>query len=192
MDLSTINNWTKLTLCASAISAVWYFIRREAQHKKAARFDIALSKIYAQIERFITAANKVRVNINTMPLTYLLENRSSEMDEWITYPIYELENMALLSEMFFESKDRCHFKNVVRASIDFKYELHKATANLDDASKLSIYDNARVNFNKKYSSGMDGLVEMINKRLLGEWEYDITSVRLSTSRRKRAVHKIDQ
>ena len=183
MDLSAIINWPGVTLCVSVVSAAWYFIKREVLHKKAARFDIALSKIYTQIERFIIAANKVRVNINTMPLTYLLENRCKEMDEWITHAIYELENMALLSEMFFDAKDRCHFKVLVAVAIDFKYELHKASVAPDDISKLSIYDTARADFNKKYSSGMDGLVEMINRRLLGDWEYDVSAIRLSAGRR---------
>ncbi len=193
MDLSPIFNWPGITLCASVISAAWYFFRREAEHKKTVRFDIALSKIFTQLERFIAAANKVRVNINTMPLSYLLENRSNELDEWITHAVYELENMALLTEMFFESKDRIHFKEIVNAAIDFKRELHKAFAITEDASKLSVYDVARVNFNKRYSIGMDGMVEMINKRLLGGWEYDITAVRLSPSGRwKRAKHKRNQ
>lgn len=117
MDLSSIFNWPGITLCVSAISAALYFIEREIQHKKTARFDIALSKIYTQLERFIVAANKVRVNINTMPLDFLLERKSKDMDEWITYSIYELENMSLLTEMFFAPKDRGCFKHIVSARI---------------------------------------------------------------------------
>lgn len=45
-------NWPWITLCVSSVSAAWYFVRKEIQHKKTARFDIALSKIYTQIERF--------------------------------------------------------------------------------------------------------------------------------------------
>lgn len=189
MDLSEIFNWPGITMCVSVISAAWYFIEREIQHKKAARFDIALSKIYNQIERFVAAANKVRVNINTMPLTNLLENKSCEMDECITHAIYELENMALLSEMFFAPKDRCHFKEIVCAAIDFKYELHKASTGIDDSSKLAIYDSARVEFNKKYSSAMNGLIDMINKRLLGQWEYDLTGVRVPKFLYKREKYR---
>lgn len=189
MDLSSIFNWPGITLCVSAISAAWYFIEREIQHKKTARFDIALSKIYTQLERFIVAANKVRVNINTMPLDFLLERKSKDMDEWITYSIYELENMSLLTEMFFAPKDRGCFKHIVSAAIDFKYELHKAASVLDNTSKLSIYDEARVNFNKEYSTGMNGLVDMINKRLLGQWEYDLTGVKLPKFRCRRVQYK---
>lgn len=189
MDLSTIFNWPGITLCISVISAAWYFIEREIQHKKTARFDIAISKVYAQIERFIDSANKVRVNINTMPLTLLLEHKSQDMDKWITNTVYKLENMALLTEMFFESKDRCHFKEIVNAALDFKYELHKATSALDNPTKLSIYDEARVDFNKKYKAGIDGMVEMIHKRLLGHWEYDVTGVKLPKFRCRRAKYK---
>ncbi len=189
MDLSSIFNWPGITLCVSAISAALYFIEREIQHKKTARFDIALSKIYTQLERFIEAANKVRVNINTMPLDFLLERKSKDMDEWITYSIYELENMSLLTEMFFAPKDRGCFKHIVSAAIDFKYELHKATSVLDSTSKLSIYDEARVNFNKEYSTGMNGLVDMINKRLLGQWEYDLTGLQLPKFRCRRVRYK---
>lgn len=90
--------------------------------------------------------------------------------------------MSLLTEMFFESKDRDCFKHIVSAAIDFKYELHKATTAIDNASKLSIYDEARVNFNKEYNTGMNSLVDMINKRLIGQWEYDLTGVKLPKSR----------
>ena len=189
MYLSSIFNWPGITLCVSAISAAWCFIEREIQHKKTARLDIALSKIYTQLERFIVAANKVRVNINTMPLDFLLERKSKDMDEWITYSIYELENMSLLTEMFFAPKDRGCFKHIVSAAIDFKYELHKAASVLDNTSKLSIYDEARVNFNKEYSTGMNGLVDMINKRLLGQWEYDLTDVKLPKFRCRRVQYK---
>ena len=95
MDLSSIFNWPGITLCVSAISAALYFIEREIQHKKTARFDIALSKIYTQLERFIVAANKVRVNINTMPLDFLLERKSKDMDEWITYSIMRVSSSRL-------------------------------------------------------------------------------------------------
>lgn len=192
MDWNAIINWPGITMCVSVIAAAWYFIEREIQHKKASRFDIALSKIYNQIERFVAAANKVRVNINTMPLTNLLEQKSCEIDEWITHPIYELENMALLSEMFFAQKDRYYFEEMVSAAIDFKYELHKASASVDDSSKLSIYDSARVAFNKKYSSAMNGLIEIINKRLLGQWEYDLTGVRVPKFLYRREKHKKHQ
>lgn len=171
-----------ITMVAGMGAGIWYLIREEVTHKKTARYDVALSKIYTQLERFIVAANKVRVNINTMPLDLLLENKSKDMDEWITYSIYEIENMSLLTEMFFETKDRGFFKDIVRAAINFKYELHKAASVLDNTSKLSIYDEARVNFNKEYNAGMKGLVDMINKRLLGQWEYDLTGVRLSKRR----------
>lgn len=192
MDLSTIFNWPGITMFASVISAAWYLIEREIQHKKTARFDIALSKIYIQLERFILAVNKVKVNINTMPLDFLLEKKSKDMDEWITYSIYELENMALLTEMFFESKDRGYFKDIVSAALDFKCELHKAVSVLDKTSKLSIYDEARVNFNKKLNTSMNGVVDMINKRLLGKWEYDITGLRLPKFQSKRAQCKKSQ
>lgn len=178
MDWNKIINWPGITMCVSVISGAWYLIKREILHKKTARFDIALSKIYTQLERFIMSANKVRTNINTMPLDFLINRKSNEIDKWITYRIYEMENMSLLTEMFFESKDRICFQDIVSAAIDFKYELHKAVSVLDNTSKLSIYDKARVTFNKKYTDGMGRVVEMVNKKLLGKWEYDITGVRV--------------
>lgn len=192
MGLEAIANWPGITMCVSLVAAAWYLIEREVQHKKTARFDIALSKIYTQLERFIVAANKVRVNINTMPLDFLLERKSKDMDEWITYTIYEMENMSILTEMFFKSKDRGCFKQIVSAAIYFRCELHKAVSVPDNVSKLSIYDEARVNFNKEYNTGMNDLMDMINKRLLGQWEYDLTSFRLPKFRYKRSKNKIDQ
>ena len=189
MDWNAIINWPGITMCASLVAAAWYLIEREIQHKKTARYDIALSKIYTQLERYIVAANKVRVNINTMPLDFLLNRKSKDMDEWITYCIYEMENMSLLTEMFFKSKDRGCFKNIIHAAIEFKYELHKAASVPDNTSKLSIYDEARVIFNKEYNTNMDGLMDMINKRLLGQWEYDLTSLRLPKFRCKQAKYK---
>lgn len=124
-----------------------------------------------------------------MPLEYLIEHKSIKMDEWITHAIYDLENMAILTEMFFEAKDRGPFKEITQAAIDFKYELHKATANIDETSKLSIYDSARVDFNKKYADSMGNMVEMINKRLLGQWEYDVTSVRVPKFLSKQGRYK---
>ena len=165
-------------LLASIGAATWYLIRREVEHKKMARFDIALSKIYIQLERYIVAANKVKVNINTMPLDFLHNKKSKDLDEWITFPIYEMENMSLLTEMFFKSKDRSCFKNIVSAALDFNYELHKAASISDNITQLSIYDKARSNFNNEYSTNMNDLVNMINDRLLGKWEYDLTSIRL--------------
>lgn len=186
MDWNAIINWPGITMCTSIVAAAWYLIEREVQHKKTARFDIALSKLYTQLERFMVAANKVRVNINTMPLDFLLKRNSKDMDEWITYSIYEMENMSLLTEMFFKSKDRGCFKDIVSAAINFKYELHKAASVPDNTTKLSIYDEARVNFNREYNTGMNGLVNMINKRLLGQWEYDLISLRLPKFRCKQA------
>ena len=187
MDWDAIINWPGITMCTSFVVAAWYLIEREVQHKKTARFDIALSKIYTQLERYIVAANKVRVNINTMPLDFLLKRKSKDIDEWITYSIYEMENMSLLTEMFFKSKDRDCFKDIINAAIDFKYELHKAFSIPDNATRISIYDEARVKFNKEYSMGMNVLVDTINKRLLGQWEYDLTSLRLPKFRCKRAI-----
>ena len=186
MDWNAIINWPGVTMCTSVVAAAWYLIEREVQHKKTARFDIAISKLYNQLERFIVAANKVRININTMPLDLLLKRDSKAMDEWITYSIYEMENMSILTEMFFMSKDRDSFKEIVNAAIDFKYKLHIAASAPDNTSKLSIYDDARVSFNKKYNTGMNGLIDMINEQLLGQWEYDLISLRLPKFRCKQA------
>ncbi len=192
MDWNTIFNWPGIALCVSAISAAWYFVKKEMLHRRNARFEIAMSKIYSAIERFICAANTVRVNINTMPLDLLLTRKSGKMDEWITIPIFEMENIALLTEMFFNHKDRGCFDEMVIAARDFKLELHKASSATVDSDKLNIYDTARVAFNKKYNSGMSNMVEMLHRRLLGEWEYDLTGLRLNTSRQKQVEHKRNQ
>lgn len=192
MDLSPIFNWPGITLCASVISAAWYFVEKEIQHRRTARFEIAVSRIYSAIERFIYAANTVRVNINTMPLDFLLARNSQKMDEWITRPIFERENIALLTEMFFDHEDRGCFDETVMAARDFKVELHKASAAIEDCDKLNIYDTARVDFNKKYNSGMSKMVDMLHKRLLGEWEYDFTKLKLNTTRYKQARRKRNQ
>lgn len=184
MDLSAIFNWPGITLCASVISAAWYFVEKEIQHRRTMRFEIAISRIYSAIERFISAANTVRVNINTMPLEFLLKRNAEKMDEWITYPIFEMENIALLTEMFFAYKDRESFYEIVSAAREFKQELHKASSATDDGDKLNIYDNARVEFNKRYNTSMSKMVEMLHMRLLGEWEYDLTKLKLKTSRRR--------
>lgn len=192
MNWEAIINNPGFIMSVSIVSATWYFIKREVSHKKTARFNIALSKIYTQLERFIVAANKVKVNINTMPSEFLKEKKSKDLDEWITYTIYEMENMSLLTEMFFESKDRGRFKKIINAAIVFKSELHKAYSETKDNTKESILDAARRNFNKEYDKSMNDLVDMINKRLLGQWEYDLTGVRLPKLRCTRAKYKKHQ
>ena len=108
------------------------------------------------------------------------------MDEWITYPIFEMENIALLTEMFFAHKDRESFYEIVSAAREFKQELHRASSAIEDGDKLNIYDNARVDFNKRYNSCMSKMVEMLHMRLLGEWEYDFTKLKLKTYRCRQA------
>ena len=193
MYLSTIANWpTAATLCVSVISAAWYFARKELLHRRGARFEIAVSRIYSSIERFISVANTVRVNINTMPLEYLLTRNSIKMDEWITNPIFNMENLALLTEMFFNQKDRSCFDGLIMVARDFKFELHKAASAVEECEKLNIYDAARVRFNKEYNLRMSEMVEMIHNRLLGGWEYDLTKLRLNTTRGKQAKRKRNQ
>lgn len=197
MDLSTLLNWTGLnwpgiTLLASVISAAYYFVKKEIQHRRTVRLEIAVSKIYTAIERFISAANTVRVNINTMPLEYLLARNSQKMDEWITLPIFEMENVSLLTEMFFASGDRECFNEMVMTARDFKTELHKASSANENCDKLNIYDKARVDFNRKYNSGMARMTDMIHNRLLGGWEYDFTKLKLNIPRHKQTGHKINQ
>lgn len=192
MDLSPIFNWPGITLCVSIISAAWYFVSKEVQTRKTARLEIAVSKIYAAIERFICTTAKVRANINMMPLDYLLKRKSAEMDEWITQPIFELENIAILTEMFFDKTDRGSFNELISAARDFKTELHKASTAFEDRDKLDIYDKARVSFNKRYNSAMANIVEMLNHRLLGEWKYDLTGWRLNIFQRRQAGRKRNQ
>lgn len=162
------------------------------QQRRSARFEIAVSSIYAAIERFICAASTVKVNINTMSLEYLLNRESTKMDEWITNPIFEMENVGLLTEMFFNQHDRRCFEDLIETARDFKFELHKALSAVDKCEKMNIYDSARVRFNKRYNLCMSNMVEMIHKRLLGEWEYDLTGLRLNTIRGKRAKQKRNQ
>ena len=186
MCLSANFNWPGVTICVSIVSAAWYFVEKEIQHRRSLRFGVAITKIYSAIERFISAANDVRVNINTMPLEFLLKRNSEKMDELITFPIYELENIALLTEMFFAKKDRECFYDIVSAVREFNQQLHSATLATDDIDKLNIYDSARRDFNKRYNASMSKMVEMLNTKLLGEWEYDLTKLRLKLFRRRRA------
>lgn len=189
MESNAIINWPGITLCVSVITAACYFIRKEMLHKRAKRFDMVISKIYSAIERFINAANKVRVNINSMPLEYLKESNAKKMDEWITFSIYEMQDVASLTEMFFPSTDRECFRLIVRAALNFKSELHKAFMATQNTDKLYIYDKARTAFNKEYDSEMEKMVEMLHDRLLGEWLYDLTELRLPTKKCKRGEGK---
>lgn len=153
---------------------------------------MAISKIYSAIERYVKTANKVRANINTMPLKILIVRDAEKMDEWITKSVFELENIAIMTEMFFCRKDRTCFNDIVEAAQDFKVSLHKAFSASTESARLNIYDSARVDFNKRYDSGMKKMIDMLHDRILGEWEYDLTGLRLNTIRGKRAKQKRNQ
>lgn len=170
MDWNAVFNWPGITLCISVISGAVCFIVKEIQHKRLARFDIAISKIYRELERFVQASNKIRININAMSLDLLLEHDAKGVDKWITYPIYDLENIALQIGMFFPEKDRKCIDRVVKVALEFKRSSLRAfDRSLPKVEQLDIYDKARVIFNKDYDSSMADVSRMIHDQLLGNW-----------------------
>jgi hypothetical protein len=183
MDWNAIINWPGITMLGSVVTAGACYIVREVQHKRTARFNLALSKIYSAIERYIRAANQVKENINTMPLDYILERKAEKIDEWITLPIFEMENVALLTGMFFSPKDRRCFIELSDAARDFKFEVHKAYQATNEIDKLNIYDKGRTDFNKRYDSAMKKMADMLHDRILGKWEHDFSMIRLSAIQR---------
>lgn len=176
IDWNAIFNWPGITLCTSVISGAICYSVREIQHKRLARFDIALSKIYHELEKYIHAATLVRNNINTMPLDYLTEHQAKEIDNWITLPIFELQNVSLQIGMFFDKSDRVCLKQLVDAALQFKLETHKAFGmGMTKSEQLNVYDRARVNFNNIYELAMSSLVELVHARLLGKWQTSVHS-----------------
>lgn len=192
IDLSQIFNWPGITLFVSVVSGVWYLIKQEIHHKRTARFDIAINRIYIELEKFILAANKVHTNINTLPIQYVLEKKSDLLDEWITHPIYHMENVILLTEMFFSEQDRRCFNEILEAARNYKFELHKAFSSMERMERMNICERARVAFNKSYQSNMEALVQMVHEKLLGGWEYDLTKLKLRKDPRKQAKRKRNQ
>lgn len=162
-------NWTGISFGLSIISGAICFIVREIQHKRTARFDIALSKVYQELSRYICIVNRVHTNINSMPLAYLKNREVTKMDEWLSIPIFDLQNRSMQIEMFFPKADRKLFRHLVDSVVSFKFEVHKALQTDTEIERLNIYDRARSNFNKQYNDSMLSFIELTHKKLFGKW-----------------------
>lgn len=164
------SNWTGLSLTLAIVGATVGYAIREIEHKRLARFDLAMSKIYQEVQSYIEAAYRFKDSVNCLPLRKLLDREAKQIDESITETLYELECRTVMIQVFFKEDDRMVFRNILNSSVDFNSQLHLAfTCHTGEIEQISIYDKARVKFNSEFDSAIKTLTEMLHKELLGMW-----------------------
>lgn len=156
---------------ASVLSFI-YFLYHDAKHKSAARFDMAMSKVYAVLEHYISVANQLRNNINTLSTEAIYNHDTALLDRQIYDAVIELENATLLTQMFFDAKDRECFNELVDAAQLFRCKISNALQCRDLNQISDIREKARTAFNKKYASEMRRMIDLMHDKALGEWQRD--------------------
>lgn len=178
-------DWPGLTLFICTATAVWYFVSKEVEHRRKARFNIAISNIYPSVTKFVDSANRVNNNINTFSVQLLIDRQADRLDGILTFPLIELKNNAIMIEMFFAQKDREGFDDVIQAARDFNVNIGiLLNSGSSDCDIWTNYDNYRIKFNEKFNSGMTKIVTVVHDRLLGGWEDEFKKIREPSLLRK--------
>ena len=157
------------TICALGAWVVCY-ISSERQHNRTAHFDTALSKVYDEIKTFVECANKLKNNINQLPIECIQNRNAAELDKLITLPLAELSNSAVMIEMFFRQKERAVLNNLVEVAKTYNYNLHMAFLEIDKTKRDTMNGVAVANFNKNFDSAFNEVIKMIHSSLLGKWQ----------------------
>lgn len=157
-------------LSAIIIGIIRLIVKRY-EHKNIAVFDTAISKVYFVIQDFVESANKMKDNVNALPINLMQKRDQEKLDELLTFPQFDLTNKSMMIEMFFKQADRQIIKDILDSAINFESQIHKImNARLDDVQICNEYDKARTKFNKEYYSAMNSFISLVHSELLGKWQ----------------------